>query len=292
MKVIIFGGCGFLGSWLVKKLILKGYKVTVFDSKINKMLLMQLLERDISEVNFIEGDITNYNDVLKAVRKIDNVINLVGLMTPDCSSNPILGAKVNILGAINIFEAIKKEGIEFLVYLSSAGIFGPDSKIYPVPETHYGSYKLAVEGIARAYYKESNISSLGIRPFVIYGPGREIGRTAGVSLACIAAKKKHSYEIQFSGSAGFVYVEDVVQLIQMSLEDTLSGANLINVNGITENVKNFVKIIKQVIPLSKISIVGDKLEVDEILGKEPKDIFKSFQYTSLNDGITKTINFY
>ena len=68
-------------------------------------------------------------------------------MTPDCSSNPILGAKVNLLGSINVFEALKKNNIKFLVYASSAGVFGQKDHYYPFPETHYGAYKLAVEGL-------------------------------------------------------------------------------------------------------------------------------------------------
>ena len=57
----------------------------------------------------------------------------------------------------------------FLVYASSAGVFGQKDHYYPFPETHYGAYKLAVEGVARAYFNEAGISSVGIRPYVIYG---------------------------------------------------------------------------------------------------------------------------
>ena len=66
-----------------------------------------------------------------------------------------------------------------------------------MPETHYGFYKLAVEGIARAYFNEDKISSLGIRPFVTYGPGREVGGAAEVTLACKAAKHDDPCNINF-----------------------------------------------------------------------------------------------
>lgn len=293
MNVIVFGGAGFLGSWIVKKLIEIDYNVTVFDLRIDNYLLKKLIGDKVSQVKFITGDITNYEQVHSSINKMDYVINLAGLMTPDCSKNPILGAQVNILGAINVFEAVKDHGISFVVYASSAGVFGQKDKYLPFPETHYGSYKLAVEGIARAYFLENKISSIGIRPFVIYGPGREVGGTAGVTLACKAAKEGTSFSVNFSGSAGFVYVEDVASLVKLSLAKSPLGANTININGITTSVKNFTNIIKNQIPLANISINGYALPVvDEILGGSPKELFKEFQYTSLENGINQTIDFY
>ena len=292
-KIIIFGGCGFLGSWIVRAFLNKGHRISIFDLKIQRELLSYIIGKDINKIKFIRGDITNYDQVQEATNNMDHVINLAGLMTPDCSSNPILGAKVNLLGSINVFEALKKNNIKFLVYASSAGVFGQKDHYYPFPETHYGAYKLAVEGVARAYFNEAGISSVGIRPYVIYGPGREVGGTAGVTLACKAAKEGDSYTINFSGKAGFVYVQDVVDLVEMSISQILSGSLTFNINGITANVSDFIKLIKKNIPQSDIGIKGNPLSVvDEIRGNEPSKLFKNFKYTSLEDGIKRTIDFY
>ena len=292
-KIIIFGGSGFLGSWIVKAFLKKGYSVSIFDLKIQKELLSHVVGNDINKIKFINGDITNYDQVQEVINDMDHVINLAGLMTPDCSSNPILGAKVNVLGSINVFEALKKNNNKFLVYASSAGVFGQKDHYYPFPETHYGAYKLAVEGVARAYLNEDGISSVGIRPYVIYGPGREVGGTAGVTLACKAAKQGESYTVNFSGKAGFVYVQDVVDLVEMSIAQIPSGALTFNINGITADVSDFLNLIKKNIPLSDIGIEGDPLSVvDEIRGNEPSKTFKKFKYTSLEDGIKRTIDFY
>ena len=292
-KIIIFGGSGFLGSWIVKAFLKKGYSVSIFDLKIQKEFFSHVVGEDINKIKFINGDITNYDQVQESINDMDHVINLAGLMTPDCSSNPILGAKVNVLGSINIFEALKKNNNKFLVYASSAGVFGQKDHYYPFPETHYGAYKLAVEGVARAYLNEDGISSVGIRPYVIYGPGREVGGTAGVTLACKAAKQGDSYTVNFSGKAGFVYVQDVVDLVEMSIAQIPSGALTFNINGITADVSDFINLIKKNIPLSDIGIEGDPLSVvDEIRGNEPSKTFKKFKYTSLEDGIKRTIDFY
>ena len=292
-KIIIFGGSGFLGSWIVRAFFKKGYSVSVFDLKIQKELLSYFIGEDINEIKFIQGDITNYDQVQEVTNNMDHVINLAGLMTPDCSSNPILGAKVNLLGSINVFEALKKNNIKFLVYASSAGVFGQKDHYYPFPETHYGAYKLAVEGVARAYFNEAGISSVGIRPYVIYGPGREVGGTAGVTLACKAAKQGDSYTVNFLGKAGFVFVEDVADLVEMSIVQMPSGASTFNINGITADVSDFINLIKKNIPQSDITIKGNSLSVvNEIRGNEPSKTFKKFKYTSLEDGIKRTIDFY
>ena len=292
-RVIIFGGCGFLGSWIAKVLLNKKFKITIFDIKIRKNLLNSILDKDVEKIKFVEGDITNFEQVQEAVKNTDQVINLAGLMTPDCSAKPILGAQVNILGSINVFEALKQNNIKFLVYASSAGVFGQKDKHYPFPETHYGAYKLAVEGIARAYFNENKISSIGIRPYVLYGPGREVGGTAGVTLGCKAAKQGFDFDISFSGKAGFVYVEDVADFVKMSLDKPLLGALTININGITADVKKIISIIKKNIPKSNIGFDGNRLSVvDEILGEEPSKYFENFKYTSLESGIKKTIDFY
>ena len=292
-NILIFGGCGFLGSWITKALLKKNLKITIFDLRIKTDLLKNLIGNDLNKINFIEGDISDYEQVLKATEDMNYILNLAGLMTPDCSSNPSLGAEVNVKGSINVFEAIKKNNIKFLIYTSSGGVYGNEDKYNPFPETHYGAFKLAVEGMARAYFNESLISSVGLRPFVIYGPGREVGGTAGVTLACKAAKQNFEYTVGFSGKVGFVYVEDVTNLVERLIDKAPLGAITMNVNGITTSVKNFISIIKKNIPEAKVKFSGKPLSVvEEILGGEPSKTFKDFKYTSLDNGINKTINFY
>jgi len=276
-NILIFGGSGFLGSWITKSLLKKNLKITIFDLRIKTELLKNLIGDEFNNIDFIEGDITDFEGVLKATKDMDYILNLAGLMTPDCSSNPSLGAEVNVKGSINVFEAIKRNNIKFLIYTSSGGVYGNEDKYNPFPETHYGAFKLAVEGIARAYFNESLISSVGLRPFVIYGPGREIGGTAGVTLACKAAKQNLKYTVGFSGKAGFVYVEDVTNLVERLIDKSPVGALTINVNGITASVEDFLSIIKKNIPDAKVTLNGKPISVvEEILGGEPSKIFQGF----------------
>ena len=293
MRVVVFGGCGFLGSWLIKKLLDNNLNVIIFDKEIKKEFLKKIIKFSGNKIDFIKGDITNYDQVFIAAQKGEVLVNLAGLMTPDCSQNPIAGNAVNVVGSINVFEAAKNQNNKYVVYTSSGGVFGRNNPEAPYPETHYGAFKLAVEGIARALYLENKFSSFGLRPFVIYGPGREIGGTAGITLACRASAKNEDYIIPFSGRAGFVYVEDITEIIFRLIEEQPKGANVVNINGISCEVYNIINILSKINKKNKISFKNNKLPVvGEILGNSPKNYFKDFVFTCLDSGIMKTVNFY
>ncbi len=293
MKVVVFGGSGFLGIWLLKKLLENSIETIVFDKNKNKNLLKKIINISNKKIDFIEGDITNYDHVFEVSKKANLLINLAGLMTPECSENPTEGNFVNVIGSINVFKAAINQNHKYVIYTSSGGVFGRKDAKIPFPETHYGVFKLAVEGIARAYYLENNLSSFGLRPFVIYGPGREIGGTAGISLACKAIAKNKDYEIPFSGRAGFVYVEDVTELIFRIIKSQPIGSNVVNVNGISCSISQVIKLLSNINDKCKITFKNNDLPiVGEIIGNSPKKYFSDFEFTSLKDGIINTIKFY
>ena len=293
MKVVVFGGCGFLGSWLVKKLLDNNFKPIIFDKEINKNLLKKIIDLSGKEIDFIKGDITDYNQVFAASQRGEILINLAGLMTPDCSQNPVAGNAVNVVGSINVFEAGKNQNNKFVIYTSSGGVFGRNDQELPFPETHYGAFKLAVEGIARAMFLENKFSSFGLRPFVIYGPGREIGGTAGLSLACKASARNEDYTIPFSGKAGFVFVDDVTEIIFRLIKQRPKGANVLNINGISSEISDIIKILSKINKNNKISSKKNNLPVvGEILGNSPENYFNDFVFTCLDKGIMETVGFY
>ena len=293
MKAVIYGGSGFIGAWITKLLLVNNFQITIFDKKINKDLLNRIIGKNVEKIDFVEGDILEYEIVLKTAKDHTFLINLVGLMTPDCSNNPRIGNQVNVIGSINVFEAALEAKCNLVVYTSSGGVYGQKDKINPFPETHYGSYKLAVEGIARAYSLENKLNSFGLRPFVVYGPGREIGGTASISLACKAVAEDKEYKIEFGGKAGFVYVEDVANIVLKILDSLPIGAKVININGITEEVVNIVEYLNSFTTDKKITYHNKTLPiVDEILGNGPVEYFKNFSFTDLKTGLGKTISYY
>ncbi len=129
----------------------------------------------------------------------------------------MLGARVNVVGTVNVFEAVKErlDRIPGVAYASSAAVYGPDDPS-PAPEsggtapgTIYGVYKLANEGTARLYQAESGVPSIGIRPYVVYGPGRDQGMTAGPTQAMAAAARGEGFAIGYGGVAQYDYAPAV-----------------------------------------------------------------------------------
>lgn len=291
--ILITGGCGFLGSWTVKSLLEAGYLVKIFDIKIDKKMLKFACGDILNKVEFIQGDILNILDVQNAATGCSAIVHLAGVMTVDCEKNPILGAKINVLGSLNVFEAAKINNITKVVYLSSAGVYGPNSGAEPEPQSHYGAFKLAIEGSARAYWNNQGISSIGLRPYIIYGAGASRGLSAGPSHACLAAYQNKPFEIGFSGNVGFVYVEDVANSLVAAVESDFTGAHTSNLSGEEASVVDFVDKLKQQVPQNKISINGAPFQIASSLTNENNIGFlENLPITTVSQGIAQTLDHY
>ena len=141
MDILITGGSGLIGSYLVKEL-LKDHNVTIFDKNSPK---------DIKKVNFIKGDLRKEND-FKKIPKVDVVFHLAAqISVPFSILNPKIDAEINIFGTINLLNWCRKNEIEKIIYSSSAAIYG-EPKYLPIDENHptepispYGISKLSAE---------------------------------------------------------------------------------------------------------------------------------------------------
>ena len=120
------------------------------------------------------------------------MIHLAALQVPFCRADPPLGARVNVLGTVNVFEAAKApaDRIAPIVYASSIAAFdanGTTAAAWRHPGTIYGVYKRANESTAAVYLAENGISSIGLRPHTVYGVGRDQGVTSAPTTAMLAA---------------------------------------------------------------------------------------------------------
>lgn len=193
MTVLVTGGGGFLGAWIIRRLTARGIAVRVFDRREDRGIVRTIAGDIADRLDWRTGDVASASDVSRAAEGCDFAIHLAALLTPACAENPILGARVNLIGTLNVFEAAKTGGMRGVAYASSAGVFGPNDGAIPFPTTHYGAFKLACEGCGRAYWEDARLSSIGFRPAIVYGPGRETGLTAGPSIACREAAAGRSY---------------------------------------------------------------------------------------------------
>src|SRR5436190_15744918 len=168
MRVLLTGGYGCIGSWIVRNLLARGDAAFIYDLKEDpRRLRLILSEEQVRQVRFLQGDVTDLVGLRDAIREraITHVVHLAGLQVPVCRADPLLGARVNVLGTLAVFEAVRQSQgqVQRLVYFSSAAVFGPPEDYPPgplgddvrlTPTTHYGHFKCCNEGNARVYFRD------------------------------------------------------------------------------------------------------------------------------------------
>jgi UDP-glucose 4-epimerase len=293
MRVLITGGGGFIGAWLAKRLADNGHQLRVLEPTEQSAQFTGIVGRAAAMIEWCLGDVTNAQLVRHVAEGCDGIIHLAGLLAPDCKADPVRGAMINVIGTLNVFDAALALGIKRIVFTSSAGVYGPDGEATPRPLTHYGSFKLACEGSARAYWEDHGIGSVGFRPFVVYGFGRETGLTAGPSLACRAAARGEAYVIPYVGTAGLIYVDDVVSAYEAALLREPDGSHVFNLPGEVASNEDVLAAVRAVVADAMISVNGPQLPFAENIGEgDLRRVFPDLPATPLHVGIRRTIELY
>lgn len=292
MRVLVTGGGGFLGAFVVKRMLARGADVRILDVTANRTLVRLIVGDAADRLDWWVGDVGDKAMVDDAVAGCTHIAHIAGVLTPVCRADPVRGAQINLMGTLYIFEAAKRHGVERIAYMSSAGVYSSTHGAYPDPATHYGAFKLAGEGSARAYWEDAQVSSTGLRPLVIYGPGREGGPSAGISLACRAAAEGKPYVIPFSGLSGFVYVDEVAAAVEIGL-DAAPGAYVYPMKGDVTTVEQIIAAIQSYRPGAQLTCEGKPIwlttEFDD--GALYKD-HPGHKRVLIDEGVKRTIDFY
>ena len=275
-RFLITGAGGCIGAWVSTLLAQEDCYVVGLDLDTTARRLHAIAGENLSKKIIIEqGDITNKDDIARTVNehKITNVIHLAALQVPFCKADPILGAKVNVTGTVNLFEVVRDNAdqIRGVTYASSVALFGPnDSKIASTdehgvgaqPETLYGVYKQSNEGTARIYWLEHNVPSIGLRPYTVYGPGRDQGLTSAPTMAIEAAIRGEPYTIPFGGISIYNYAPDVatffIQASRTAAQSTSREAQVFNIPGSRVDMEEVIATIEIAIPEAQGLINYDK----------------------------------
>lgn len=301
---LVTGAMGCIGAWVIRNLVQMGHQCVAFDlSKDTHRLQLIMEPEDIAKVHFVHGDITQLDVVETTVleHNITHIIHLAALQVPFCKANPPLGAAVNVVGTVNLFEAAKKAGIKQIVYASSLAVYGRKEEYEnvlvsesdsPNPHTHYGVYKQANEGTARIYWQDDGIASIGLRPYTIYGPARDQGLTSSPTQAMLAAARGESFRIAYGGTNGLQYVDDVAKTFILAAQINHFGAGVFNIQGQIASMQAIVAAIEKAEPSVKGKISYENVSLpfpdgqegaalEKLLGKIPN--------TPLEEGVAQTI---
>jgi UDP-glucuronate 4-epimerase len=268
-RFLVTGVLGCLGAWVAHCVLEDGDVVVGFDLGTDPSRLELVLGADAGRVHVVQGDITDLTAVEGVLdgHEITRVVHLAALQVPSVRANPPLGMQVNVAGTVNVFDAVSRRlgRIPNVTYASSAAVYTADDPS-PAPEsggvrpgTLYGVSKLADEGMARVYRAELGVPSIGLRPYVVYGPGRDQGMTSGPSMAMLAAAKGEPFHIGYSGSAQYDYAPDVARALVMAAHSGRVQAAVYNVPGALADVEEVVACIRSVVPGARITWDGGPL---------------------------------
>jgi nucleoside-diphosphate-sugar epimerase len=288
--VLITGAAGCIGATVVKQLSEIGAVPVVYDLTEDRSRLHLIMD-DADDVVWESGDITDYDNLNAIIQKhnIYAIIHLAALQVPFCKADPVLSAKVNVVGTTNILEAARQNGIKRLTYASSiaAPAMGNNDHL----ATLYGAHKICGEQMAAVYWQDWRIPSIGIRPGVIYGPGRDQGMSAAPTIAMLAAFEGQSYTVPFSGPVAFVHVEDAASRFIGAVSVDIENAFVFDMQGTPMAVEKVVELVKSKVPNCRVKVSGNPLpfgyqvddgRLDKLVGVAP--------YMPMAEGIRQTLD--
>lgn len=306
-RFLVTGALGCIGTWIVRNLVQEGLSPVVFDFAQNTHRWQLIMSSDqIGQIKFVQGDITDFTIIERVIgaNGITNIIHLAALQLPFCKADPVRGAAVNVVGTVNIFEAAKREEIKHLVYASSTAVYGT-SEEYPQgildpdaplkPRSHYGVYKQTNEGTAKIYWLDEGISSIGLRPYVVYGAGRDQGMTSTPTKAMLAAAAGIPYHISYGGKLCFQYADDIAKVFIQSTRVTQKGAHVYNNGGGAVSMAQVVAEIENYVPemQGKLTFEPKQLPFPEDVDNSPLvAILGPLPETPLAKGVEDTINIF
>lgn len=280
-KVCVTGGAGFIGSYLVDRLVSEGCEVTVIDNLQGGNL--NNLAKSQPAIHFNKSDVRDYDSLKNTMKGIDLVFHLAAnANVPYSVECPEYDFETNIIGTYNILRSCLHNSIGKLVYASSAAIYG-NPKYVPMDENHpldpvspYGASKLAGEKLAFAYSHVYNLQVVSMRISNTYGPRQP--RYVMYDLFNKLKANPHQMEVLGTGEQlrDYCYIEDTINAFILAAEHDKAIGGAFNIaSGKATSIKEVVTIILKALNLentTKVTYTGQswKGDIDKLLADNHK----------------------
>ena len=307
MKVLVTGAAGFLGSHLTEKLIETGYNVRAlmhYDSNNNWGWLENSKYK--KEIEFVVGDIRDFDSVYSAMKDVDEVFHLAALIgIPYSYLSPLAYIKTNIEGTYNVMQSAKLLKTKNIILTSTSETYG-SAQYIPIDEKHpkvgqspYSATKIGADSLAESFYRSFGLPIKIVRPFNIYGP-RQSARAIIPSICIQILNDVNEIKLgNINTTRDLTFVKDTVDgFIAISREEKLNGESTNIGMNYEISIKHLIKKISEIMN-KKVQIVTDetrlrpeKSEVNRLICDNSK--IKKFtnwkpKY-NLENGLNETID--
>lgn len=242
--ILVTGGAGFIGSNLVDALLARGYAVRVLDNLSTGK--RENLPQD-ERVELIVGDVANVECVRRSVQGCRAVVHLAAVASVQASVDDPLGThQSNLIGTLNLCEAMREAGVKRVLFASSAAVYGNngegqaiDEGTAKAPLTPYAADKLASEHYLDFYRRQHGLEPVVFRFFNVYGPRQDPSSPYSGVISIFTERAQKGLPIAVFGDGeqtrDFIYVGDLVEVLVQALEapDAPEGAVNVGLNKAT-----------------------------------------------------------
>ncbi|WP_025665451.1 NAD-dependent epimerase/dehydratase family protein [Aquimarina megaterium] len=310
-KVLVIGGAGFIGGFVVSELLKHDVKeVVIYDNfaRGKQENIKESIKDPRCSIYPFGGDVREIDILDTAMQGMDYVFHLAAMWLLHCKDYPRTAFDVNVAGTFNVLEACVKNKIKKLVSSSSASVYG-DAIEVPMTESHpfnnknfYGATKIAGEAMATAFNDRYGLEVVGLRYMNVYGPGQDqhavYSGVVPIMLNKIEAGEQPVINGDGSQAYDFIYVEDVARANVAALE---SDIKIGNYNVGTEVQTSIKELCDTILDLKKSSLKvkyvpysedDSRALVQNRIGsrqRAEKEINFKYKY-SLREGLQKLID--
>jgi UDP-glucose 4-epimerase len=309
-NILVLGGAGFIGSFVVQELLKEPVKkVVIYDNfaRGKKEYIEESLKDPRCSLYPHGGDIRDIDILNDAMKDTDYVICLAAMWLLHCKDFPRTAFEVNIAGTFNVLEACVKNKIKKLVWSSSASVYG-DAVEVPMRETHpfnnknfYGATKIAGEAMCTAFNDRYGLSVIGLRYMNVYGPHQDqtAAYTGVIPIMLNKIDANESPVINGDGSQAydFIYVEDVARCNVLALKSDVQFGFYNVGTGVQTTIKDLCNLILR-LKNSNLDVIYKPYSADDARAlvknrigsteKAEKDLGFRYRY-ELEEGLRKLI---
>jgi UDP-glucose 4-epimerase len=261
-RYLVTGGCGFIGSHLVERLLASGHRVRVLDDLSTGRL--ENLPSSHSELEFDQGDIGDPAALAAACEEVDGIFHLAALVSvADSVARPVENHRINATGTLNVLMAAREAGVRRVVFAGTAAVYGNDPALpkredmTPAPASPYAVAKLMGEHYMRIFFALYGLETVSLRFFNVFGPRQDPRSPYSGVIARFLDAVRGGRAVTIFGdgrqSRDFIHVRDVARGLEAAMRSAY-GADGSPINIATGRATDLLRLIEVLETLAGRSI--------------------------------------